>query len=187
MYWAILFTFSQLSPMLTQLISKGMRSFWPLLPSPFFFFETGWNRFTASKWLVWSRVTRERVKPCFMVSSCCFFSCVIKVLVVDGVCETMKSEQQGTTNCKFMNNGSDYTSIIKANCLRDFALIIAIINTCFMFPWVFFNFISSILWNRSGLGLVHTFMGWHLWTWKVIDHTDVNRVISEFANWLFLL
>lgn len=33
----------------------------------------------------------------------------------------LKSEQQ-RSNCKFMNNGSDYISIIKANCLRDFCL-----------------------------------------------------------------
>lgn len=48
------------------------------------------------------------------------------------MCVKLWSQQQRTTNCKFINNDSDYTFIIKANGLRDFALIIAIINTlCF--------------------------------------------------------
>ncbi|KAF5911921.1 hypothetical protein HPG69_015899 [Diceros bicornis minor] len=42
--------------------------------------------------------------------------------VVDRMCETVKSEQQRRTNCEFMNNGSDYTSIIKASCFKRVCL-----------------------------------------------------------------
>lgn len=38
------------------------------------------------------------------------------------MCETVKSEQQRRTNCKLVINGSDYISIIKANCFKRFCL-----------------------------------------------------------------
>lgn len=60
-------------------------------------------------------------------------SCVTKVRpVVDAVCETVTCGRQRTA-CKLMNNGSDSTPIIKANCFQRFCLDYSN-NKCFMFP-----------------------------------------------------
>lgn len=83
-------------------------------------------------------------------------SCIMKVrLVIDAVCETVKSEQQ-RTNCKLMNNGSDSTSIFKADCFQRSCLDYSN-NKCFMFPRVLFNSVSSVSYGRNGP--VYTSMG----------------------------
>lgn len=65
--------------------------------------------------------TRKVIKPCFVTSKFFLLPLCSQGHVIVGVYETVKSQQQ-RTNCKFMSNGSDYTSIIiiKADCFKRF-------------------------------------------------------------------
>lgn len=75
-----------------------------------------------------------------------------------------------------MNNDYDYTSIVKADCLRGFALIIAIINKYFVSMSIFlisYHLFYNVEINQFIHSCINTYI--QAITWKIIAHTNVNQ------------
>ena len=139
------------------ILQRGWVHSGPSSPFPFVL-NTGWNEFTVRKWLGLPSVPREWSPSAF------FFLCE-KGQVVCGVCV----KPCGLNSRKQTVNAGIMILIIfplsRPIDLRDFALIIAIINKCFMFPCVSFDFsiICFMKWKWTS-PYIHGLTSGKLWT-----------------------